>query len=47
MGGNYLFDYKFLKIKLSGLRRKANEDYRETIKEHEKDGWQEFFVFFW
>ena len=44
-GGGHMLEYKFVKIKLSYWRRKANEDYRDIINDHASQGWRLVQIF--
>lgn len=40
-----MYEYKFIKIEFKKLSGKPNEDYREVIKNHAKQGWRFVQIF--
>ncbi|WP_349407498.1 DUF4177 domain-containing protein [Pseudalkalibacillus sp. SCS-8] len=40
-----MWEHKFVKVKLSSFKLKPQEDYREIVHEHEKQGWELVQIF--
>ncbi|ELK45628.1 DUF4177 domain-containing protein [Halobacillus sp. ACCC02827] len=40
-----MYEHKFIKLELSSLRRKPENDYHEVVHEQAKDGWELVQIF--
>lgn len=38
--GNRMYEYKFVKVKLSGFKLEAVEDYEVMVNNYAKEGWR-------